>query len=63
MLLDWRGRRDGNAALVGAAATISAAVDAVLADPSTRTRDVGGALGTAAFATAVADALATREAA
>ncbi|MEV6638643.1 isocitrate/isopropylmalate family dehydrogenase [Amycolatopsis sp. NPDC051371] len=53
MLLDWRGHRDGNPALVEAGALISGAVDATLDDPATRTRDIGGALGTAAFADAV----------
>jgi 3-isopropylmalate dehydrogenase len=54
MLLDWRGRRDGNAALVAAAARLEQAVDGALASPATRTRDVGGSLGTVAFAEAVA---------
>ncbi|QUQ72450.1 isocitrate/isopropylmalate dehydrogenase family protein [Kutzneria sp. CA-103260] len=58
MLLDWRGQRDGDPALVTAGAAIGRAVDAVLASPATRTRDVGGELGTAAFAAAVSDALA-----
>ncbi|MGY0055622.1 isocitrate/isopropylmalate dehydrogenase family protein [Streptomyces sp. LZ34] len=49
MLLDWRGRRDGNDQLVRAAALITAAVDTVLDSPDTRTRDIGGALGTADF--------------
>jgi isocitrate/isopropylmalate dehydrogenase len=53
MLLDWRGRRDANPNLVDAADLISRAVDAVLDDPATRTRDIGGSLGTAAFAEAV----------
>jgi isocitrate/isopropylmalate dehydrogenase len=53
MLLDWRGHRDGNPALAQAGALISGAVDATLDDPATRTRDIGGALGTAAFADAV----------
>ena len=53
MLLDWRGRRDNNPALVEAAELITRAVDAVLDDPATRTRDIGGTLGTAAFADAV----------
>ena len=54
MLLDWRGRRDGSGPLVQAAASITAAVHAALDDPATRTRDVGGQLGTAEFAAAVA---------
>ncbi len=55
MLLDWRGRRDGDSALVTAAALIGDAVDAVLDDPATRTRDIGGSLGTFDFAAAVAE--------
>jgi 3-isopropylmalate dehydrogenase len=54
MLLDWRGRREGTASLIEAAAAIHRAVDSVLADPATRTPDIGGALGTDAFAAAVA---------
>jgi 3-isopropylmalate dehydrogenase len=57
MLLDWRGRRDGDPGLVKAAELITAAIDAVLEDPATRTRDVGGELGTAAYAEAVARSL------
>ena len=58
MLLAWRGQRDGNAGVIAAAARIEAAVDTVLADPARRTRDLGGALGTADFATAVSAAIA-----
>ncbi len=57
MLLDWRGRRDSAPALVAAARRIEGAVERVLADPATRTRDIGGTLGTDAFADAVASAL------
>ncbi|MGO4675019.1 isocitrate/isopropylmalate dehydrogenase family protein [Bosea sp. 2YAB26] len=53
MLLDWRGRRDANAKLIAAAGAIERAVDVVLDDPATRTRDIGGTLGTDAFAEAV----------
>lgn len=49
MLLDWYGKRQGGAAWVQAAAAIEAAVDAALAAPQTRTRDLGGMLGTRAF--------------
>jgi len=35
------------------------AVDAVLANPATRTRDIGGSIGCKAFAQAVAQAVAT----
>jgi 3-isopropylmalate dehydrogenase len=50
MLLDWRGRRDGNESLLAAAAAIEDAVSLALDDPTSRTRDVGGDLGTAEFA-------------
>ncbi len=53
MLLDWIGRRRGEPAFADAAARIAAALEATLADPATRTADVGGRLGTAAFADAV----------
>src|SRR4051794_17592207 len=52
MLLGWLGRRHESASLVRAAAMITAAVHAALSDPGTRTRDVGGQLGTADFAAA-----------
>jgi 3-isopropylmalate dehydrogenase len=58
MLLDWRGRRDGDPGLLKAAELITAAVDTVLDDPATRTRDLGGELGTAAYAEAVSATLA-----
>jgi 3-isopropylmalate dehydrogenase len=50
MLLEWRGRRDGNDALIAAAAAIESAVSRVLDEPGSRTRDLGGSLGTAEFA-------------
>jgi 3-isopropylmalate dehydrogenase len=50
MLLDWRGRRDGIEALVAAAAAVENAVSLALDDPGSRTRDVGGGLGTDEFA-------------
>jgi 3-isopropylmalate dehydrogenase len=53
MLLDWLGRRKSDVALTDAAARIERAVDRVLDDPQMRTRDVGGPLGTDAFAQAV----------
>ncbi len=58
MLLHWLGERHGNAALIAAAGRIDAGLDRVLADPATRTRDLGGSLGTRAFTTAVLAALA-----
>jgi len=58
MLLEWLGARRGNAAFATAAKSIEAAVDATLKDPSTRTADLGGKLGTQDFAKAVAATLA-----
>lgn len=57
MLLNWRGQRDGNHALVEAAALIERATDMVLDDPAQRTRDVGGQQNTDAFARSVVAAL------
>ncbi|WP_439579066.1 isocitrate/isopropylmalate dehydrogenase family protein [Elioraea sp.] len=59
MLLDWLGTRRGQPRLNEAAAAIERAVDAVLAVPERRTRDLGGTTGTMAFAASVAEALAT----
>ena len=53
MLLEWIGVRGTNAPLRAAARCIEAAVDAVLGNPATRTMDLGGTLGTRAFAAAV----------
>jgi 3-isopropylmalate dehydrogenase len=60
MLLDWRGRRDSDARLVEAAAAIERAIDHVLGDKATRTRDIGGELGTESFGAAVCAALRKR---
>jgi isocitrate/isopropylmalate dehydrogenase len=57
MLLDWQGQRYGNAKLVAAAALVESAVDQVLENPFTRTRDIGGSLDTDAFTEAVIGAL------
>ena len=57
MLLRWLGERHGEPKLVLAGDDIEAAVDRVLADPGSRTRDLGGALGTRAFGQRVAEAL------
>ncbi|MDB5416684.1 MAG: hypothetical protein JWP50_103, partial [Phenylobacterium sp.] len=57
MLLDWRGRRDGDMGLIEAARRIETAVDQVLDTPAECTRDLGGRSGTAAFGQAVARAL------
>jgi 3-isopropylmalate dehydrogenase len=58
MLLAWLGERRGDDNLVKAAAAIEAALDKVIEDPSTRTPDMGGKLGTDAFADKVARAVA-----
>jgi 3-isopropylmalate dehydrogenase len=54
MLLDWHAEKRGNRAAGAAAAAINAAVDTALADPATRTPDLGGPLGTKAFGARVA---------
>jgi 3-isopropylmalate dehydrogenase len=57
MLLAWLGERHGRDELKAAAVAIEAAIDAVLAEPATRTRDLGGSLGTRAFTQHVVEAL------
>ncbi len=57
MLLTWMARRRDDAALSEAARRIEQAVDRVLDDPQSRTGDLGGPLGTDAFAQAVIAAL------
>ena len=58
MLLAWIGERRGDKALGQAAQAIEAALDRGIADPITRTPDMGGTLGTDAFGAAVAKAVA-----
>ena len=53
MLLEWLGARHKRDNLAAAARAISGAVDALVALPATRTKDLGGALGTEAFGAAV----------
>ena len=53
MLLDALGNRRGRKELVEAGRAIEAAVDAALANPATRTSDLGGTTGTRAFGAAV----------
>ncbi|MGL4280121.1 MAG: isocitrate/isopropylmalate family dehydrogenase, partial [Albidovulum sp.] len=57
MLLEWLGERRGQPALSAAGGEIMTALDRVVADPKTRTRDLGGQLGTRAFAERVAAAV------
>jgi 3-isopropylmalate dehydrogenase len=53
MLLEWLGIRHGNEDFLRAHRAIDTALDALLADPARRTADLGGPLGTSAFADAV----------
>ena len=62
MLLDWLGRRHAKPELARAATLIQRATDEALAGPATRTRDLGGSLGTMAFAKAVCARIAARAA-
>jgi 3-isopropylmalate dehydrogenase len=57
MLLAWLGERRNDEVLLRAAAAIETALDRVLAAPDGRTADLGGRLGTVAFAERVADAV------
>jgi len=53
MLLDWRARRERLERLKAAAVLIERAVEDVIANPATRTRDIGGTLDTATFSAAI----------
>jgi 3-isopropylmalate dehydrogenase len=57
MLLSWLGERRKDDKLVRAARAIEGALDAAIADPASRTPDLGGKLGTDAFGQKVADQL------
>lgn len=57
MMLSWLGEQRKLPALEAAGAEIDRAVDEVLADPTSRTRDLGGSLGTDAFGQRVAKAI------
>jgi isocitrate/isopropylmalate dehydrogenase len=54
MLLAWLGERRTDDRFLRAAAAIEAALDRAIANPQWRTRDLGGSLGTKAFAARVA---------
>ena len=54
MMLEWMGRRHQSDALCRAAIAVEKAVDSAVQEPATRTRDLGGKLGTKAFAAEVA---------
>ena len=58
MLLAWLGDRRKDERLLRAAGVIEKALDEVIAVPQWRTRDLGGPLGTKAFGTKVAEAVA-----
>lgn len=49
MLLDWLGKERRNERLVAAGAALESALDSALSSASSRTRDLGGPLGTQAF--------------
>jgi isocitrate/isopropylmalate dehydrogenase len=53
MLLEWLAIRHGNEAFARAHRAIEDGIDALLADPKRRTADLGGGLGTRAFAEAL----------
>lgn len=53
MLFDWLAERRADERLADAAAAIRLAIEGAAGDPSERTRDLGGTLGTAAFSRAV----------
>jgi 3-isopropylmalate dehydrogenase len=54
MLLAWLGERRGDDRLTRGAAAIEQALDRAIASPQSRTRDLGGELGTAGFGARVA---------
>ena len=55
MLLGWLGRKHGRPEFGDAERTIDEVVNAMITDPATRTRDLGGPLGTTAFTAAVCE--------
>jgi 3-isopropylmalate dehydrogenase len=57
MLLDWIARRRGLDTFAAAARVIEAGIDALLAEPATRTQDLGGGLGTRGFTAALRRAI------
>jgi 3-isopropylmalate dehydrogenase len=59
MLVQWMGEHHGVPALVKAGMAMDAAVDTVLANPATRTPDLGGKLGCKGFGEEVARVLRT----
>lgn len=59
MMVRWVGDRQGVKAMQQAGDAMSAAVDLVLSNPATRTRDIGGSVGCKAFANAVSQSIAS----
>jgi 3-isopropylmalate dehydrogenase len=57
MLLEWIGERRGDERFARAASAVDGALEAAIADPAGRTRDLGGPLGTKAFGERVAASL------
>ena len=57
MLLGWLGERHGKSNFLEAQAAIDEAVARLIASPATRTKDLGGALGTRAFGAALVERL------
>ena len=57
MLLEWLGAHHARADLTAAARAMTTALDTLLANPATRTADLGGTLGTAAFGEAATQAV------
>jgi 3-isopropylmalate dehydrogenase len=57
MLFQWLGQKHNCLEFQTAAAQIDAALESVLSDPTKRTRDLGGPLGTEAFTDALITAL------
>ncbi|MDP2699148.1 isocitrate/isopropylmalate dehydrogenase family protein [Thalassospira sp.] len=49
LLLEWRGNRSGNPDLITASTRLNEVIKMLLTHPETRTKDLGGQLGTAAF--------------
>ena len=58
MMLTWLGEQRGAAQLAQAGHAMASAVDTVISDPSTRTRDLGGSVNTDAFGRLVAEVVA-----
>jgi 3-isopropylmalate dehydrogenase len=58
MLLNWMGTKQNKPALHQAARKIEVSIDTVLADPKSRTRDLGGSMNCDAFGRHVASVVA-----